>query len=152
MDFAPYVKVLSFSHADMTFATGGSVRMPIEKGTFVYGVAMVITEGFTGSGLFQVGIEDDLDAFVTPAYAMSGSEIRAYSSMGLTTGSMPYQIADIHQAFTALAHGKYFTTASSIVVSMTIGSALYNPTTGHAKLYALCVGTDSNWRRTASGY
>jgi hypothetical protein len=152
MNYDMYTKVLSFTHADLTFATGGSVRMPIEKGTFVLGVALVITEGFSGSELFQVGINGDLDAFVTPTMGRSGSEIRAYHSIGATAPINNSVSGSATENEVALARGYYFTTAGSIVVSTTIGAALYDPTVGEAKLFAFCVGADSNWRRTVSGY
>jgi len=152
MTYGMYTKVKSFSHADVTYAKGGSVLLPIEKDTFVLGVALIITEGFSGSQNFVVGISTDIDGFVTPGLGRSGSEIRAYHSIGAKDPASWSFSGSAQDNEAALARGHYFTTAGSIVVSRTSRATKDDPVAGHAKLLVFCVGTDTNWRRDASGY
>lgn len=149
MTYNRYALVLAFDYSDIN--TSGSVRLTVPAGTIVEGVGLLVSGSFSGSDLMMVGYEEgstsDLDFFLDEVMCASGSVSGRYvQSMGAPlsdhfSGSIGY--------YAPGALGRYFTAAGQIVVAMTIKPVYTN---GEATLFVYCIGAESNWRRTASGY
>jgi len=125
----PEIEVISFDYEDIAGASGSglTLKAPVEPGTLVLGVGLLITDEFATATTFTLGDADAADSYSTTTDHAIGTLNNFYLSLG-------------HDR--ANAQGKYYAALNHIKITADAA-----PSAGEGKLMIYKVkGFAGNWR------